>query len=98
MITDSESQELTRQSSSSMLGGGLVLQAVGGALIVLWAVLNGDPVLALGLGLVAGVAGTVLVAAAIVRLADKFEDVHRMAVAAHRSRVRNEIHELRDHS
>ncbi|WP_157371540.1 hypothetical protein [Angustibacter sp. Root456] len=98
MISDSESQELTRQSSSSLLGGGLVVQALGVALVLLWALTAGGSPLALVLGLIAGVGGAVMVAAALVRLAEKFEDVHRMTVAAHQSRVRGEIRELRERS
>lgn len=98
MITDTDSQQLVRQSSSSVLGGGLVVQAVGVALVVLWALTGGGSALVLVVGLLAGVGGTVMVAAALVRLAEKFEDVHRMTFAAHQSRVRGEIRELRERS
>lgn len=98
MITDTESQQLLRQSSSSLLGGGLVVQALGVALVVLWALTGGGATLVLVLGLLAGVGGTVMVAAAVVRLAEKFEDVHRMTFAAHQTRMRGEIRELRERS
>lgn len=97
MITDSESQALTRQSSSSMLGGGFVLGAVGVALVVLWT-FSPDMSLLFVLGLVAGVAGALLVAAALVRLAEKFEDLHRMRVAEHQARTRQDIQDLRERS
>ena len=98
MITDTESQPLVRQRSSALLGGGLVVQALGVALVALWALTSGGSTFVLVLGILAGVGGTIMVAAAVVRLAEKFEDVHRMTVAAHQSRVREDIRELRERS
>jgi hypothetical protein len=101
VITDTRTQELVRQSSSSQLGGGFVLMAVGGALIVLSTLVqpdDGPRSLLLVLGVCACVAGAILVAAALVRLTEKFEDVHRMTAATHQARVSEEIRVLRERS
>ena len=98
MISDSESAALTRQSSSALLGAGLVLLGVGAALVVLWLVVGGHPQLLLVLSVVADLVGVLLVAAAVVRLAEKFEDVHRMLAAHHQARVRDDIRQLRERS
>ncbi len=97
MITDTESRSLVNQSSSSQLGAGFVLMAVGCGLTLLSAHGSGNALL-LVLGVGANIAGVALVAVALVRLAAKFEDIHRMVATQHHVHVSEEIRRLRERS
>ncbi|HEX3003465.1 MAG TPA: hypothetical protein VHO27_04590 [Angustibacter sp.] len=96
MIPDSQSRRLADSDSGSLLGGGLVLLAFGVALVVLglWAPgESGGPPnqLLLVAGLVGVAVGGVLCGVGATRLATKVDDIHRMTLAAHRSRTQDEV-------
>jgi hypothetical protein len=71
--------------------------AVGCGLALLSALGPGNALL-LVLGVSANIAGVALVAAALVRLTEKFEDIHRIVATRHQAHVSEEIRRLRERS